>query len=114
MNKYFILQPNLSPLESFVSPILASPIQVSADKTSPLSSSISLEAESVSFPETHPGSDSVPALCKNIHPMQTKSKTAAHQQLKISEPKTVKQALSDANWTVAMQCEYEALLKQKT
>jgi len=121
MNQYFILLPNLSPPESSISPVMASPIQVSIDRTSPFSSSISLEVEFVSSPKTHPGSDSAPALCKNIHPMQTRSKTTAHQHqihpsllLSHSKPKTVNQALSDANWTTTMQCKYEALLKQKT
>jgi len=57
----------------------------------------------------------------NTHPMQTRSKSEIHNPrlhpslfLTHSEPKTVKQALENADWLAAMQQEYDALLKIKT
>ena len=52
--------------------------------------------------------------------MQTRSKSGIHNPrlhplfLTHSEPKTVKQALENADWLAAMQQEYDALLKNKT
>ena len=57
----------------------------------------------------------------NAHPMQTRSKSGIHTPrihhslfLAHSEPKGVKQALTDPNWLSAMQLEYAALLKNHT
>jgi len=57
----------------------------------------------------------------NAHPMQTRSKSRIytpqiHHSLFLahSEPKGVKQALTDSNWLSAMKLEYAALLKNHT
>ena len=57
----------------------------------------------------------------NAHPMQTRSKSRIytpqiHHSLFLahSEPKGVKQALTNPNWLSAMQLEYAALLKNHT
>ena len=69
-------------------------------------------SESVSAPNSTP---------VNTHPMQTRSKYRIHNPrlhpclfLTHFEPKTVKQALENADWLAAMQQEYDALLKNKT
>jgi len=53
--------------------------------------------------------------------MQTRSKSSIHNPrlhpslfLTHSEPKTVKQVLTNKDWFIAMQQEYDALLKNHT
>ena len=53
--------------------------------------------------------------------MQTRSKSGIHQPrihptllLAHCEPTSVKQALTDPNWKLAMQQEYDALMKNTT
>ena len=61
------------------------------------------------------------SILVNTHPMQTRSKSGIHNPrlhpslfLTHSEPKTVKQALENKDWLIAMQQEYDALLKNHT
>ena len=85
------------------------PIQPQNSKsTNPTSST----SESVSIP------NSIPV---NTHPMQTRSKFGIHNPrlhpspfLTHFEPKTVKQALASKDWLIAMQHEYDPLLKNHT
>jgi len=75
---------------------------------------------SPSSPESSAPVEPIPNILNN-HPMQTRSKLGIHcPQIRPSlllahtEPKGIKQALSDPTWFSAMQQEYSALLKNHT
>ena len=78
--------------------------------------------ESTTINKSSSKSPSAPSsIPTNTHPMQTRFKFGIqnprlHPSLFLthSKPKTMKQALENADWRVAMQQEYDALLKNKT
>ena len=100
-NTESVSQNSTSTVFAFVQP-------VNSESTTLASSS----SESIFVP------NSVPV---NTHPMQTRSKSGIHNPrlhpslfLTHFEPKTVKQALANADWLTVMRQEYNALLKNRT
>ena len=81
-----------------------------------------VNSESTTLASSSSLSISVPNFVPvNTHPMKTRSKFGIHNPrlhtslfLTHFEPKTVKQALANANWLTAMRQEYDALLKNRT
>jgi len=123
------LSPSHSPFVPLAPPGF-SPIPIHSPTTSllvshPSTSSTSIHPQTSEF--TTPGASSSEfvsapnSIPVNTHPMQTRSKSGIHNPrlhptlfLAHFEPKTVKQAPENADWLVAMQQEYDALLKNKT
>lgn len=131
-----------SSLESLFSTVsLPKPVPLTAVPFSPAvdisPASTTSPRQSVSSPESTPApavsplpltppslpTNAVPINSKpvNQHPMQTRAKSGFIQPrqhftllLTHTEPKSVKQALTDDNWKAAMQSEFDALCKNNT
>lgn len=79
------------------------------------SASPSLPVQNLS--SSSPSPPPLPTQNLNTHPMITRSKTGSLKPkvlLTCSEPRTVKQALSNPDWLAAMKEEYSALMKNNT
>ena len=74
-----------------------------------------------SSPESHSLPPILPLPSQPTHPMQTRSKSGIVKPrrfptllITVTEPSTIKQALSSPPWHEAMQCEYDALMANQT
>jgi len=138
LSQYFTLNPDLSPLSPTPLTPPTSVLAAGSSQQSPVSSHTNTPSNSntdlfvsptvsqptppsPSSPESSAPESSAPAEPINNHPMQTRSKSGIHCPrirpsllLAHTEPKGIKQALSDPTWFSAMQQEYSALLKNHT
>ncbi|KAL6335516.1 hypothetical protein AAG906_030644 [Vitis piasezkii] len=92
------------------SPAVSSPI-ITSDSIPPLIP--------VPFATSSPAAPSPPPLPLNTHPMVTRAKSGIHKKRSFivqhtTEPRTYNQASKNDSWVQAMNCEYQALLRNNT
>ncbi|RVW31775.1 Retrovirus-related Pol polyprotein from transposon RE1 [Vitis vinifera] len=73
----------------------------------------------VPFATSSPAAPSPPPLPLNTHPMVTRAKSGIHKKRSFivqhtTEPRTYSQASKNDSWVQAMNCEYQALLRNNT